>query len=390
MQAHSTLYGHARRLFGSLAAAVRASGINFDKERVQVLWTREGVLEWIRREWKKGRDIRPGITKKLSAGVFNAAVREFGGWYPAIRAAKIRGFKEVRLRKWTPEGLIAALKTYGPDARYDDVERKDPGLASTLWRTFGGWGKARLAAGYPPTLPSRPRRWTEQVLLETIRERGRSQPRLRTRVFLDLGGFAKAAAAMFGSWPNAVRAAGFTYVEGPAWGPRKWTREAILKAIQDKAAAGPSLWTHDVRNEGGALYDVARRDFGGWDTALQAAGVERPVRTSIWSKEKVIAVLRKHARQGLSARSSFLCKKHRGLRRALLDLFDSWESAVQAAGLIVPARQWKWPKDRALAELVRLKKLGRRIPGGLYMAIRYQFGGIKKALGGSGTQSIEA
>lgn len=329
MQAHSTLYGHARRLFGSLEAAVWASGINYDKERVQVLWTRTGILEWIRREWRKGRDIRPGVTKTLSAGVFNAAVREFGGWYPAIRAAKIRGFTEVRLRKWTPETLIASLKSYGPEVRLQDVAVKDPGLASTLRRTFGCWAKAREAAGYTPTLPSRPRRWTEQVIVQTIRERGRSQSRLRTRVFVDLGGFAKAAADMFGSWPKAVRAAGFTYVEAPTTGPYKWTREAILKTIQARAASGKSLWTVDVRNEGGALYDAALRAFGGWDNALQAARVERPDRTS------------------------------------------------------------KWPKERTLAELIRRKKLGLRIAGNLYQAIYHHFGGIKKALGGSVIPSIE-
>jgi hypothetical protein len=72
------------------------------------------------------------------------------------------------------------------------------------------------------------------------------------------------------------------------------------------------------------------------------------------------------------------------LRAAAFQLFGSWEAAILAAGLKVPPRQWKWPKERLLAELVRRKKLGLAIPSSLYMAARHKFGGVKKALASLG------
>jgi hypothetical protein len=390
MAAHSTLYYHARRLFGTWEDAVWDSGINYDKERVQVLWTKDGVLNWIRREWKQGKDIRPGITKKQSAGVFNAAVREFGGWYPAIRASKIKGFKEVRLRKWTPKSLIAALKDYGPNASGEAIARKDPGLASTVYATFGAWKNARVIAGYPPTVPPPPPpRWTREVLLKTIRERARTHPRLRTRVFLDLGGFAKAAAHMFGSWPNAVRAAGCVYEPVSMGRPCKWTREIILETINQRAANGKSLRQVDIRKEPGSLCDAARKEFGGWHEALRAAGLEPPPRKAVWAKEQLIATLRRQSRKGVSARKSALSGKFSGLLRAAYEHFGSLEAAIVAAGLKVPARQWKWPKERVLAEIVRLKKLGRPLPHILYTAAKHRFGGVKKALASLGTTPLD-
>src|SRR5579859_643828 len=64
MLRHQTLYGHARRLFGSWEKALRGCGLDYSTIVIRTLWTKEAILKWIRSEWQAKRDLRPGATKK--------------------------------------------------------------------------------------------------------------------------------------------------------------------------------------------------------------------------------------------------------------------------------------------------------------------------------------
>lgn len=264
------LYWQALKLFRSWGKAIRAAGIDYDKIRKYKAWTKAIILNWIRHEGKKGRDLRSGIIERNEKALYTAACRRFGGWYPALRAAGIRGIEERTPRRWDVGKLIRALEEFGPLATYAEVRAKDPGLLSVLPRYFGSYAKARRAAGFVPHLPRKRRLWPRERILEIIRSRAATHPHLRTRDFSDLGGMWTAAMEIFGSWPNAVRAAGCSYRVSRRTGPYKWTREAILKGIQARAASGKSLSSSRV---GPSLYQVARKEFGGWASALRAAGL---------------------------------------------------------------------------------------------------------------------
>lgn len=214
MQNHSAVFVHAYQLFGSWEKAIRYCGIDYDTVRLRQKWTRKGILDLIRQRRRKRLDLRPGFIKKEHAGAFNAAVREFGGWYPAIRAAGIKDFDEVNLRKWDIASLVTAIRRFGPHATTTDVARKDPGLVSAAQYHFGLWQQARKAAGFAGKVPRKPSKWTRERILEAIRGRAGAK-RLTTRVYSDLGGMSTAATDMFGSWMNAVRAAGLNYNGAP-------------------------------------------------------------------------------------------------------------------------------------------------------------------------------
>jgi hypothetical protein len=208
-----TVHWHARRLFGSWGEAIRAAGLDYDKIRRYRSWTKALILKWIRRQWRAGRDIRPGLMQDDEPRVFAAACRRFGGWYPALRAAGVRGIEERTPRRWDVKTLIKALRAFGPEAHGTDIRAKDPGLLAALVKRFGSFSRARKAAGYAPNLPRRRPLWPRERVLEVIRERAATHPGLRTRDFSDLGGMWAAAIDIFGSWPNAVRAAGCSYTE---------------------------------------------------------------------------------------------------------------------------------------------------------------------------------
>jgi hypothetical protein len=59
---------------------------------------------------------------------------------------------------------------------------------------------------------------------------------------------------------------------GPA--PRRWSRRAVLTAIADRRGRGRPLHYSAVVAEDEPLLGAARRLFGSWNDALRAAGLD--------------------------------------------------------------------------------------------------------------------
>ena len=126
------------------------------------------------------------------------------------------------------------------------------------------------------------RRWNRQRIIAAIQERQQRGLKLTDVDEHDVG-LAQAARAYFGGWSAAVQAAGFT----PAY--PKWNQERVLKAILDRRRQGLSLqrvWGSDR-----PLYLAAHRHFGSWQNALEAAGIKGRRRQQ-WSKQRVLTELR--------------------------------------------------------------------------------------------------
>ena len=66
-----------------------------------------------------------------------------------------------------------------------------------------------------------------------------------------------------GPMPSSMRAA-----------RRHWTQRTVIEAIQDRRSAGHSLKHNDVRKENNALLGAAYQKFGSWGEAVRAAGFE--------------------------------------------------------------------------------------------------------------------
>jgi len=225
---HPGVLFRAYRYFGSWEKAVGSCGLNYASIRLRKKWTRGGIVEWIQERRTQGEDLRPGFVKQEYAGVFNAAVREYGGWYPAIRAAGIIDFEEVKLRTWDRKSIVRAIRERESQGKRE-VIREDAGLVSAAVHHFGSWGAARKAAGFTRRHGGRKRLWTRERILEAISSRAETEHPV-TRTFADLGGMSTAATDLFGSWMKAVKAAGFEYPSGmlrnnPAAGSEKRRQE---------------------------------------------------------------------------------------------------------------------------------------------------------------------
>ncbi len=125
----------------------------------------------------------------------------------------------------------------------------------------------------------------------------------------------------FGSWRQARDAAGF-----PADSPRILTRDEIIREIQSRYVRGLPL--DGIFSAEPELYDAARRQFGRWRDALNAAGFEHKPRRS-WTKKSVIEAIRSRHERGLPL--SRVWADDKPLFRAAVRKFGNWRAAVAAA-----------------------------------------------------------
>jgi hypothetical protein len=96
-----------------------------------------------------------------------------------LRLAELPPSGERGPGHWTRERCIAGLRAFheieGRTPRLDDFQkaRHWPPSAATIWRVFGSWNSALVAAGIPvnrATGASGQRHWSDEEILEAIRQ----------------------------------------------------------------------------------------------------------------------------------------------------------------------------------------------------------------------------
>jgi len=127
---------------------------------------------------------------------------------------------------------------------------------------FGSWGKAVEAAGF---------RYDRVMLRGLSREEVLRRLRALVRtgepvLTIEHPQLRQAAGNYFGSWKEALAAAGADPKNG-----RKWTKATVAAAIRRDLEQGLPVNSLAVvrRNEG--LYAAGRRRFGSWAAAVEAA-----------------------------------------------------------------------------------------------------------------------
>ena len=369
--------GTVRKLFGSVARAIRAAGVEYVRTRANQRWSRERVIEELRARAGRGE-----LT--LTRALHRAVQRYFGGAHAARKAARVPAL----LRSpWTKPSLIAELRRR--------ARRGDSG--SRLWaackRLFGSVSTARRAARVPATQrPEGMAAWSKAKLSGELRRRVRDRRQLGRglteglrRQFGSLAA-ARAAAgvparasrrAAAGVAARGSRRAGSSNGAGraiatPRRGWQRWSRAEVIEQLRAWSAAGGGRLRGDLKlaceRHYGSLaraaaaaelprqairwtperilqalraprFDVAApafvaaciEHFGSVTAARAAAAHER-----YWSKATVIAELQARARRGLPGVG-------RLLRAPAVRLFGSTEAALEAAARSAPRRAARRP-----------------------------------------------
>ncbi len=121
-------------------------------------------------------------------------------------------------------------------------------------------------------------KWSKEKIVETIKELKKQNADISasniSKNHIPLF-TAACSRRYFSSWSNAVKAAGIDYDQileaGKARRRKKltkWSKDQVLEAVR-KAESQNLLTTYRDKL---ALYSAARREFGSWKQALEAAG----------------------------------------------------------------------------------------------------------------------
>ena len=178
----------------------------------------------------------------------------------------------------------------------------------------------------------------------------------------------------------------------------KWTREEIIRQILQRDAVGLPLNTGGKSRVPTALYVAAARVFGSWRNAVTAAGIraDRAFVADSWSLARIFMMIRNLSRRRRPIGIAELDLRYRGMVNAARRLFGSWTKAVVAAGAD-PAKFQRvvpWTKERVIeAILMRALKnepLCTRLvqPRSLVEAGQRCFGSWPAAIAAAGLDSL--
>ncbi len=198
-------------------------------------WTKQLIAQEIIRRSALELSIRGGDVCIQDHGLYQAAMRHFGkkGW---ARARVLAGFSstdpDARVI-WNERTVCEEiLLLYYNGVSLNTASMQKSGNAhvySAGCKVFGNWAKAVKAVGldYSKIRKMHPHGWwTKSRVLKTIKGLEREGVRLSSKAMQQSGrGLVAAAIILFGSWSQAVEAAGINYREHClTWSTKAWLR----------------------------------------------------------------------------------------------------------------------------------------------------------------------
>ena len=255
---------------------------------------------------------------------------------------------------WSPEytlDLLAHLHRNGLPVNMAALKNVNNMLPLQCVKYFGSFDEALRKIGLDP---AKIRKHTEgiarpkQEVIDLIKKRHAQGKSLSlTTTYAEMGqmpGFRAAIHTHFGSWHNALKAAGFEY--GCKWLRKYDTRQEVLRAIRSRRQkkqplSWAGLFTGPHRDP--ALYKNGARLFGSWQKTIRAAGLSfkstSKQRLKYPNKQAVIKEIRRREKIGepVSSRRGYLIDHT--LIRAIQRFYGSCPQAMKAAGISKKARR---------------------------------------------------
>lgn len=176
-------------------------------------------------------------------------------------------------QRWTREEIIRRILDC--DAKGYPLRVGHPGISQPLYqaasRIFGSWRNALQAAGISPNRRNRVDKWTPAKILLVIRKLSQRRRPLRKKELEErFGSMVSAARRFFGSWPKAILASGVDPVKLQRIVP--WTRERVLEVVLTRTLRNQPVAARSM--EPHSIVEAGRRFFGSWLATLEAAGLD--------------------------------------------------------------------------------------------------------------------
>jgi hypothetical protein len=203
-----------------------------------------------------------------------------------------------RPTKWNKENVLAGLRDFyghpGPANRV--LERDNPPLIGGARRVFGSLKAAMAAAGLPYPPHPHPDRETIVAELRRIHAEGKDLS-LAAAQNRKNGSLLGPALHRFGSWRRAIEAAGIDYAAVSR--VRAWNRQTVLRSLRKWHESRREMGGGSIQRQDVALWAAAKRHFGSYQKAVEAAGIQLPQPAIEWTwpadqlKDAILAELRK-------------------------------------------------------------------------------------------------
>jgi hypothetical protein len=197
---HSTLqhlYNQGVWFFGDWYSAIAAAGLNPDKLGMHTFWDKDRVIVEIQKRKRNRLPLFPVYVMKTHPELFSAANRHYGSWAKAVGAS---GLKHLKLRS----GLDALCELR--DAMESGQPISKP-LIAELEYYFGSVDQAKHMLTADGRLGNR---WSRKKVLKMISEQANGDTKGITMWRKNPALFS-AARKRFGTWREAVKAAGVVY-----------------------------------------------------------------------------------------------------------------------------------------------------------------------------------
>jgi hypothetical protein len=228
-------------------------------------------------------------------------------------------------------------------------------IYATLLSRFGSIAQARAAAGLPATVPAK-RRWSEPTVLAELRRLHKLGVVIRDRDLKDAGhsGLVEAAKIYCGGLVRARRLARISIFRRIQRDRAPWDSERVVSEIGALLRDGRSIASSKVDAR---LYCAARRYFGTWAAAIEAAGLDYDgvrMHAPSYAVDELLEQLRALA-AAEPALLSWQLEAHQ-LGYMLRRRFPSLADAVAAAGIAGWPRRARKPLPTAEDTLAAIAK----------------------------------
>jgi hypothetical protein len=135
------------RLFGKWDRALHGAGLDADEISRYRKWDRNSVVYELRARAADQEPLNSGAIQRDDSGLHAAAVRHFGSYDAALRAAKVDPDQVRRRRSWTKNQVLSALKQAHRNSQNladSAIRRENPALYGAAVRLFGTFTAARV------------------------------------------------------------------------------------------------------------------------------------------------------------------------------------------------------------------------------------------------------
>ncbi len=140
----------SRKYLGGWEQAITAAGLDYSKIRRKNFWNRKKIVERIQELHRAGKPLHVSAAEKRYGGLVGAATMYYGSWRKAIKRAGYDYGQIKRQKEWSKKEIVREIRRMhreGLDlATTIPVREHYRTLHAAAVRYFGSWAEAMRAA----------------------------------------------------------------------------------------------------------------------------------------------------------------------------------------------------------------------------------------------------